>query len=136
MALDFNEAFGKNKIAAATASKEQRPMSQYWLNIGYVAEGAGKDGEDTFVSLPTGIALDSMERLKTNSSNQEFAQLQAARNDLLDQILTQAKALAPGEEMVFNLQLQLRRVREEQQISVGADNKFTAAIQFPERKAA
>jgi hypothetical protein len=130
MAIDFATTFGAPKAGNKAAANQERPKSQFWLNIGYVAEGAGKEGEDTFVSLPTGLALDTMEKLSTNSSNQEFAQLQAARNDLLDQLLAQAKDLKPGEDMIFNLQLQIRRVREDQAVSTGEDNKFARKLAF------
>jgi hypothetical protein len=129
MAVDFS--FNKTLSAKTTAAAAEQQKSQFWLNIGYVAEGAGKDGEDVFVSLPMGIPMDTMEKLKTNSSNPEFAQLQAARNDLWEQLMKHAQeTLKPGEDLVFSIQGQIRRVKEDKPVSVGADNKFAAKIQF------
>lgn len=129
MAIDFAKQFGAPKAGNAAANQE-RPKSQFWLNIGYEAEGAGKDGDDAFVSLPVGIPLDTQERLPTNSSNKDFAQMQAARNDLMDQLLEYAKALQPGEDVIIGLRVQLRRVREDQAVSVGEDNKFARRLAF------
>ncbi|MFP3681450.1 hypothetical protein SB725_30690, partial [Pseudomonas sp. SIMBA_041] len=85
MAIDFELQFGNKGNNGKKNVGTEAPKAQFWLNIGFVAEGTAKPEEgkdDVFVSLPVGIPLDTMERLKTNSSNEEFAQLQAARNDL------------------------------------------------------
>jgi hypothetical protein len=129
-AKDFATTFGANKNKSSAAANQDRPKSEFWLNIGYVAEGAGKDGDDAFVSLPVGIPLDTQEKLKTNSGNAEFAQLQAARNDLLDQLLEFAKTLKPGQDEIFDIQVQIRRVREDTPVSVGGDNKFARKLAF------
>lgn len=134
MAIDFS--FNKGVLAAgkAAAASQEKPKAQFWLNIGYVAEGTAKPEEgkdDMFVSLPIGIPLDTMELLKTNSSNPEFNDLQGARNDLLSQILEHAKAtLKPGEDLVFNIQGQIRRVKDETPPNTGAANKFAAKLSF------
>lgn len=130
MAIDFSFNPGKNNSNAAAAAGQDKPKSQFWLNIGFVAEGEAEGEKDTFVSLPVGIPLDTQEKLKTNSSNAEFAQLQAARNDLMDQLMEYAKNLKPGEDVVIGLQVQLRRVKEEQKVSVGNDNKFARKLAF------
>jgi hypothetical protein len=130
MAIDFATTFG-SKGGSKAAANEAPQKAKFWLNIGYEAEDAGADGGPAFVSLPIGIPLDTQEKLKTNSSNKEFAQLQAARNDLLEQLIAHAKQeLKPGEDMIIGLQIQLRCVREEQEVSVGADNKFARKIAF------
>jgi hypothetical protein len=133
MAIDFASQFAPAASNARRGNAAEAPKAQFWLNIGFVAEGTARPDEgkgDTFVSLPVGIPLDTMERLKTNSSNEEFAQLQAARNDLFDQIMEQANKLEPGAEMVFTIQAQVRRVKEDKPVAVDASNKFTAKLQF------
>jgi hypothetical protein len=133
MAIDFALQFANKAEAGRKANGAEAPKAQFWLNIGFVAEGTAKPEEgkgDTFVSLPIGIPLDTMERLKTNSSNEEFAQLQAARNDLLDQIMAHAKTLEPGQDAVFMIQAQVRRVKEDKPVAVDASNKYTAKLQF------
>ncbi|MFP3556443.1 hypothetical protein SB861_37870 [Paraburkholderia sp. SIMBA_049] len=133
MAIDFELQFGNKGNNGKKNVGTEAPKAQFWLNIGFVAEGTAKPEEgkdDVFVSLPVGIPLDTMERLKTNSSNEEFAQLQAARNDLLDQIMSAAQKLQPGEDMVFTLQAQVRRVKEDKPVAVDQTNKFAAKLQF------
>ena len=104
--LDFKRHFAAPAAEAATA-KADRPKAQFWLNIGYVvhvpAEGGGT--EQRFISLPSGIPLDTMEELKTNSSNALFARMQAARNGLFADLMATAKTLAPGEEKIYGDEL-------------------------------
>lgn len=114
MSIDFNKTFGKSAPKAGSKpAAETRPKSQFWLNIGYDSGVAGEDGKSKFVSLPAGIPLDGQERLPTNSRNAEFSAFQSARNNLMDQIQAVAEALAPGEEKILNLQIQLRRINED-----------------------
>ena len=93
------------------------------------------NGENRFVSLATGIPLDNMERLQTNSRNREFAAFQAARNDLYDQIMDVAKSLEAGESKVIatadnGLAIQIRRINEES-VEIPADqNKFGRRLSF------
>lgn len=120
--INFKETFGNNK---GTTDREK---AQFWLNIGYGSGVTDDNGEERFVSLPLGIPLDTQEHLATNSRNAEFAQFQAARNDLLDQIQDAAKSLAPGESRVLNLQIQLRRVNDEVADIKPEDNMFAKKL--------
>jgi hypothetical protein len=113
----FQRTFG-NLNAQANSKSDNRPKAEFWLNIGYTAEVmVNEEVETRFVSLPTGIPLDTQEKLPTNSRNQVFAAFQGARNDLLDQIMDAAKHLEPGEEKIIGeaggLQFQIRRVNGE-----------------------
>ena len=134
MAIDFNKTFGAKSTAAAP-KKDERPKSQFWLNIGYETDVVDDNGENRFVSLATGIPLDNMERLQTNSRNREFAAFQAARNDLYDQIMDVAKSLEAGESKIIataenGLAIQIRRINEES-VEVPADqNKFGRRLYF------
>jgi hypothetical protein len=122
MAIDANtfgsRTFGNRNGNSNGSSREDRPKAQYWLNIGYSAEVTLEDGSKAmeFVSLQSGIALDTMETLPTNQKNEVFAQLMASRNDLRDQLVAEASALKPGETKILPgficgvLQMQLRRV--------------------------
>ena len=114
MSIDFNKTFGKSAPKAGSKpATETRPKSQFWLNIGYDSGVAGEDGKSKFVSLPAGIPLDGQERLPVNSRNAEFSAFQSARNNLMEQIEAVAADLAPGEERMLNLQIQLRRINDE-----------------------
>ncbi len=110
--LDFN----RSSTGSSPSSRSDLPKATSWLNFGYTVEIA--DGETRFVSLPVGIPLDTMEPLTINSRNTEFAQFQAARNDVLTQIKEVAASMKPGEERIIcvdassGLAVQLRRVND------------------------
>ena len=129
MTVDISKfQFGGNKTAQTTDSKDL-PKAQFWLNVGYVAEGAGKEGEDVFVSLPTGIPLDTQEHLKISGKNEHWKAFQSARNGLLDQLIAAAQSLQPGEETLVNIQVQVRRVSDEsEQVIDPANNPFARQV--------
>ncbi len=114
--LDFNRS---STAPQSGASRSDLPKATSWLNFGYTVEiGSGKDADTRFVSLPVGIPLDTMEPLAITSRNSEFAQFQAARNDVLSQIKSVADSMKPGEERIIcvdatsGLAVQLRRVND------------------------
>lgn len=110
MAIDFTKASLSTKAAAATT---ERVKAQLWANIGYTVEVETTEGkEQRFVNLPFGLPIDTMEMVPTNSSNEVFAALQSAKNDLLKQVIAAGMQMKPGEEKILNLQIQLRRVSE------------------------
>ncbi len=117
--LDFNRsasspAIGGGVAAASqgTNSKADLPKATAWLNIGYTVQVTLSDGstEDRFVSIPVGIPLDTMEPIKITSRNVEYAQFQAAQNDLLEQLKAHAAKGNPGDASMIPLEIQLRRV--------------------------
>lgn len=121
-----NRTFGARSTTAASA--DDRAKAQFWLNVGYVSDVKDEDGTYRFVSLAQGIPLDNIESLPTNSRNQSFAMFRQAQNELRDDLLTEAKQLKPGEDMIFDagpsgLTFQLRRVQDEQAAPTG-DNPF------------
>ena len=128
MALDFtkNTALkGKD-----TAAAKDLPKSQFWMNVGFTAEGAGAEGEDVFVYLPYGLPLDSMEHVNTKSKNADYTALQQARNGLLDQVKEAAATLQPGESMTVQLEVQIRRIEEEVAEEPTTDNKFMRSLKL------
>ena len=134
MSLNFEHTFGKPQ--ANNSSKDDRPKAQFWLNIGYPVTVKTESGEEQrFVSLPTGIPLDTQEALPTNSRNSEFAAFQAARNNLHDQFMAVAAKLQPGEDKIIGLgdsglAIQIRRVNEESAPVSTEQNPFVAALSF------
>lgn len=102
--------FAPKSTAAATGTA--RPKAQIWLNLGYEIQVPTSDGtmETRFINLPMGLQLDTMEEVATTSSNEVFAAMQIAKNDLLKQLLAAAADLPPGGERIVNLQVQMRRV--------------------------
>lgn len=132
MSIDFNKTFGQNS-KTSDAKGDDRAKAQFWLNIGYDSGVEDADGKTRFVSLPTGIPLDTQEPLPTNSRNAEFRAFQSARNDLMAQILDVAKSLAPGEEKIIamgdnGLAIQIRRVNEEQAEIPVETNQFARKV--------
>lgn len=130
--IDFAKTFANlNNATAAAAEKEPRPKAQFWLNIGVLSNVQDDNGELRFVSLAQGIALDTMQTLPTNGKS-DFAQFQAARNDLRDQLLQAASNLKPGESAYIKaeggLSIQVRRVGEETTAVVNDENPFRVKL--------
>ena len=122
MAIETNRpTFGIRKNQqAAPVNGQQRPKSQFWLNIGYMAEFDSEEHgtEHKFISLPNGMALDDMEEVKLSGQNEMWIMFQSARNDLLAQLKERAEQLKPGEEIIIGegvLVIQLRRVAADTQ---------------------
>lgn len=67
-----------------SATKE-KPKARFWLNIGFA--GKNQDGSDFVITLPYGIALDTMERKG------------ASRNSLalLDKLIAVGESIPAGE---------------------------------------
>ena len=133
MSIDFQRTFGQNSNNVKgnnNSNNEDRPKAQYWLNIGYDSGIEDQDGKSKFVSLPTGIPLDTQEALPTNSRNRDFAAFQSACNDLLQQIMDVAKTLEPGEERTLNLTIQLRRINDDQEAIEPKDNLYVRPLQL------
>lgn len=120
--------FGQSNAAATSTAKADKPKAQLWLNIGYVANEGSDD--EKFISLPTGIPLDTQEPLPTNSSNADFRAMRCAQNDLLEQLIEYAQNLEPGEEGIINLQVQLRRVKAEAADIPADENKYARKLTF------
>ena len=136
-----NQLSGEYKMAITTFAKTfgqastktesnngSRPKAQFWINVGYAANEGTED--ERFISLPTGIPLDTQEHLPTNSSNEDFRAMRCAQNDLLDQLMEFAKTLEPGQEGVISLQVQLRRVKEEAPAISASENKYARKLTF------
>ena len=119
--LDF-EAAKTNTTAPRSGRQaaQDRPAAKLWLNVGYDANGR-------FVNLPVGIPVDTMETLPIRGQNEEWAQFQSARNDLLKAIQEAGDGLEPGAEVEVKLVVKLRKVNEEIEVSK-EDNPFAANL--------
>lgn len=136
MAIDFTKTFGSKPAAAAgnNAKSDDRPKAEFWLNVGYQSDAIDPEtGERRFVSLPTGIPLDTQEKLDTRMKNRDYANFQAARNGLLDDLLEQAKKLDPGQSFVveteIGLAIQVRRVNPVlEEANAGEGNQYARKL--------
>ncbi|AVO23096.1 hypothetical protein RIVERRIDER_8 [Xanthomonas phage RiverRider] len=127
---DFERTFGKkdatteeSKSTVTTSNDRQlKPKAQLWINVGYEVDSHDKDGNAVteFISLPTGIPVDTMDKLPANQRDAYFQKKQQASNKLLDTVIAMGKTLQPGEEKVIgargSLQIQVRRVKAEAEI--------------------
>jgi hypothetical protein len=146
MAVTHGSTFGNHlragSVAATPAPTTAKKVATFWLNIGYsievdvMSEIEGMARTETrFISLQSGIALDTLADLPTNGSDKVFRSMQSARNDLRDQLLQQAQDMVPGEERIIGsmesgLQLQLRRVNEAKPDIKASENPFTKRLSF------
>ena len=128
MAIDFTPQ--KSLLNQQANAKDELPKSEFWLNVGYSVDTKNEEGhnETVFISLPMGIALDSMKPVKTTSSNKRFQHIQQARNSLAEQIMEFCKTLQPGETGNLNLQIQVRRVSEEAAATSTDGNEFVRKL--------
>lgn len=126
--LNFN-APASAPAAAGTAAQE-RPKSQIWLNVGVTLPMTQEDGtiEDTFVSLPVGIPIDTTAEVEMRGKNVSWHQMVQAKNHLLNFLKEAGAQLQPGEAHTINgLQLELRRSGQPEAPAVG-ENPLLAAM--------
>lgn len=111
--LNFG-GFGQSAPNPQAQAPSQRPQAQVWLNVGVTVPMQKSDGtvEDTFISLPVGIPLDTMEPQANRGSNPDMAQIIGGKNAILARLQEMARGLQPGQEAIVEggLQLQLKRV--------------------------
>lgn len=102
MSLNFGEAAATPSTPAT--KQTDRPKSMIWLNIGVDVNG-------TFVNLPFGLPIDTMNAIEIKGSNQEWNNLSAARNALLEKFKQAGAAIEAGkEETIDGLKITLRHV--------------------------
>ena len=127
---------GTINFGGVSGDKQNRVTAKLWLNIGYiVVEMVDGKSVEKFVSLPLGIPVDTQEHLTTNSKNADFAKFQAARNGLLDQVMSVGKTLGDGESKILamgdnGLAIQLRRVNGDAPEVPVEGNQFAKKLGF------
>lgn len=133
--MSIKSLFDGNNESAT--SRKDLPKAKFWLNIGYTASTVVNNPEtgepeqvDRFVSLPVGLAIDTMSPLALgNTSNADWNAFQTARNDLLDQVQNKAMELKAGEEcIVKGICIQLRRVAEAVAPVLPTDNQYSRDV--------
>jgi hypothetical protein len=111
--LDFLlTAFRRRCIMAVRSinsrrQQEQQEQAKIWLNI--VVKSAAGD----LISLPYGIALDTMKDAKV-SGDPEWRAMAKARNEFLAQLLALSEELEEGEgQILTGVQVQMYKKQEE-----------------------
>ena len=84
-----------------------KPKAQFWANIGEYDEDMGR-----FINLAYGIPLDAIEDVPESGSD-EWREFRAEQNFLRDDVLADLQDMEPGEERILNLQIRVRRVKDE-----------------------
>lgn len=125
--------FGGNKGATSNANNTtaDKPKAQLWINLGYT-KTVIKDGieVDEFVSLPQGIPVDTMDLKPATSRNDDFRNRELAQNALLKKIMERAATLAPGEDTLIKLEIQLRRVNADVVPTNDDQNQYIADFEL------
>lgn len=89
-----------------SSSSSSDDAAKVWLNIGFTVNGE-------FISLPYGIAVDTMKPVNERSKNAEWRSKAKAKNQLLADLLALAEELDDGEaRTIEGLQIQLYRTEE------------------------
>lgn len=114
-----------------TTSRDELPKAQLWVNIG-VTQNVVKDGEtvEEFIALPQGIPLDTMTLKPATSRNDDFRNRELGMNALHAMLMKKAATLAPGEDVIVNLQVQLRRVNNDAIQTPDDQNQYIPQIEL------
>jgi hypothetical protein len=118
---DLIADFGNIGVKKTNGTKQEKPEqtpTQFWVNVGLSRGGK-------LVSLPMGIPLDNLKARKipnSSTKNQEFRNLRLAESQLFDKIQEIMASLKPGESKTLPLQVELRRVEEQEDHSETEDN--------------
>lgn len=134
MAIDFGMPSFANRFGAQRQQEQNgngngqqqqpRKPSEFWINVG-LPTGVSDD-KFSFLSLPLGIPLDTMNPVELRGNNQEFLEFRAAQNHLLEQVHAEAKKLGAGMSIELPLMVQLRRISGDP--VVPTSNRFLQAL--------
>lgn len=118
------------KLGAKTSGNPEaiKETAMLWLNVGYTHTDE-ETGEETFISLPMGIPLDTMRVKPVTGKNEDYRKMTEAKNQLLHQLVEYARSLDDGaEDIVSDLQVQIRRVAEHDVQDTPENNAMVASM--------
>lgn len=101
-----------NNSRKTVTTNEERVNAKVWLNIGFISEYKDEDGKNIFISLPKGIALDTMPDVKVGNKDSDYNSILSTKNELKQMLLKAAESMAPGERQVINLSVEIYKVAE------------------------
>ena len=134
MTLQMNPAptLAFNAAPAAGANAD-RPKAEIYLNVGIPMELPNPETgemETTFISLPFGLAADTMSKASMSARNTNWNNIAQAKNWLLETLVDMGKTqLKKGEAQVIDgIQVEIRRVGEAVEPEAG-ENPFISKMQ-------
>ena len=111
-----NASFGSsfnNKPEESTSDNAVKPKAKFWINVGIKIKKS--DGTEEFISLPVGIAADTMRRNTIPANKSEYAVKLTKQNQLLDDALSVFESMKPGESQeVVSIVGQFYRMKDEE----------------------
>lgn len=115
------------------ANNTQRSQAEIFLNVGITVQLPNEEGEmvDTFLPLPFGLPLDTMNELVIRGNNAQWNEQAAARNELLKALVKMGESLEAGsgtELPKLQVQLYRRKAQEEHIASNNAMSQILAAL--------
>ena len=120
--MAWTSATEQNSRNNNSSEKKKQDPAQFWMNVGYWSKDP-ETGEDVFISLPMGIAVDQMKPKNVPNSDSSYRQMVEAKNALLEEIQKFMSGFEPGqEETISTLEIQLRRVDEANSETSTAEN--------------
>ena len=108
----FGSSFN-NKSEESTSDNAVKPKAKFWINVGIKIQKS--DGTSEFISLPVGIAADTMRRNTIPANKSEYAVKLTKQNQLLDDALSVFESLEPGQSIeVESIVGQFYRMKDEE----------------------
>lgn len=101
-----------NNSRKTVTNTDERASAKVWLNIGFVSQYKDENDKNIFISLPKGIALDTMPDVKVGNKDSDYNSILSTKNELKAMLLKAAESMAPGERQVINLSVELYKVAE------------------------
>lgn len=121
------DAFISNSRKTVT-NTDERTSAKVWLNIGFVSQYKDENDKNIFISLPKGIALDTMPDVKVGNKDSDYNSILSTKNELKAMLLKAAEGMAPGERQVINLSVELYKVSEPVERESTADKSGLASL--------
>lgn len=117
----------------ASGPASARPQAEIFINVGITVQMPNEEGEmvDTFLSLPFGLPLDTMNELIIRGNNAQWNEQAAARNELLKALVKMGESLDAGtgsELPKLQVQLYRRKAQEEHVASNNAMAQILSAL--------
>lgn len=88
-----------------------RQEAKVFLNIGYTSEEKDANGDNIFISLPYGLALDTMPNIRVSDRSQSsYADLQRKKNAFKDALLQAIANMPAGTRKKIKLEVEIYKV--------------------------